>query len=161
MDHAAVMEKSRPKGLTILCLLSMAGILLKIGFSVVELTKNHNDFDLALLKFSSLFSENSRDILKIVEYTQQNALTVLITNVVVLTGIIMMWNLKKAGFGVYLAGQLASFAIPFWFLGWYNYFGFALVDNVSEAPIYVTYKIVVIATAITFILLYYLQMKKL
>ena len=86
-----VSTKSRPKLLTVLCILSFAGIAISlIGY------------------FNSYY--------QYVEMQALNASSFIVMagfELIILAGVVLMWKLRKTGFYIYLSVKLISLAYPF------------------------------------------------
>lgn len=51
------------------------------------------------------------------ENIRKNALGAMLSAIITLTGAILMWNLKRSGFYLYIFGTLVTFSVPFYLYG--------------------------------------------
>ncbi len=124
----------RPEFLTVICILSFIGLGLGIfnGFSGLVFS-NVSDSLIPLIEDVS--EQASREMMNVPENTEAFiqemfdiiiqalnniavlSLLILLTQGLALSGVIMMWNLKKTGFYIYVAGKVIYLLIPVSVLG--------------------------------------------
>ena len=83
--------KSRPTLLTVLCVLSFAGIAL----SIIGYINSY-------YQYQEMQALNANSFIVMAGF-----------ELIILAGVVLMWKLKRTGFYVYLAGKLISLAYPF------------------------------------------------
>lgn len=99
--------QKRPVFLTVLCILSLAGILFVIYSSSAKLFSLSNT-ESFFQKMGSLGIPmlETIDYEKFIYFTKIYHIINLIASLVCLAGVITMWKLKKAGYFIYAAGEL-------------------------------------------------------
>lgn len=142
------MEGIRPTFLTVLCILTF----LYSGFSIVngarvymnpyqtiqetqdqfDELEDQIDQDEMPAIISDLFSSVSR--INTPETLKKNSMATIIVSILTLLGAIFMWDLKKRGFYIYVAGTIAGVIIPLVvyggnFLGIASAFGAAVIGG--------------------------------
>jgi hypothetical protein len=116
--------KKRPAFLTVLCILSFVGI--GIGFisalysiftfsRSVELMNQYGD-----MMSSSPFGGMMDSLVK---WGQTLYIIQLIANLICLAGVLMMWNLKRMGYFIYVIGEIAPAIASFALIGGYGPLG--------------------------------------
>ena len=107
-------ETTRPAFLTVLWILTWvgSGIGLIIGlFAIIGLFTSGPEAYTARQIIISLTSEETLESMKIVMYAGP------VCTVLCIIGSVMMWQLKKAGFFIYLIGEVAPLVLSFILLG--------------------------------------------
>jgi hypothetical protein len=117
-------KKKRPAFLTVLCILSFIGI--GIGFisalysiftfsRSVEMMNQYGD-----MMSSSPFGGMMDSLVK---WGQTLYIIQLIANLLCLAGVLMMWNLKRMGYFIYVIGEIAPAIASFALIGGYGPLG--------------------------------------
>jgi hypothetical protein len=96
-------ETTRPAFLTVLCILTWVGSGLGLISGLFGL--------MSASAFDGYGMGSSMESLKMIQYAG------LICNVLCIIGSVMMWQMKKVGFFIYLVGELAPLALSFIILG--------------------------------------------
>jgi hypothetical protein len=125
---------NRPQLLTVVCILSFIGLGLGIfnGFSGLIFSSVSKS---VIPMIEDGYEEVSREMSDVPEHTREFVLNILDISIealenigvlsllillahgVALSGVIMMWNLKKTGFYLYVAGKVIYLLIPVSILG--------------------------------------------
>lgn len=137
---------ARPVFITVLCILTFIGsgwglVSESIKYftadsqaAAISLTKEKVNKDLQKNKNHNERAEFTRKMMNSLKTTPENIKTGAVSNVAAallcLTGAFMMWNLKKPGFYLYVAGTLVGIISPFVIFGGSN-----LVSILSSAVI--------------------------
>lgn len=126
MEHKVqspvVSEKKRQVFLKVLCILSFAGIGFILISSVISLLSYSNTpatFERFGSEFKNLLS--GTDMAKMEYLTKVRTIGDIAAALVCLTGVLLMWNLKKTGYFIYIIGEIAPFII-FTLLFWNSYY---------------------------------------
>jgi hypothetical protein len=122
-------QKARPTLLTVLCILSFIGI----GFSLIGSLNNAlrpdnfinkveqsqallEDYDETGSFLDSLMKMGEVDS-EMVEKIVPLSVSAIILSLLLLFGVIQMWNLKKQGFYIYMGVKVLSFIVPIIIVG--------------------------------------------
>ena len=127
-------KKPRPALLTVIGILSFVGLGYRILTGVINAALGTVTSTLA--PFISDILENEADLSDVPEPVQKIVvgifeaitklmanitgiyITIVLLSVVALLGVIMMWQLKKAGFYLYAAARVLLILVPFVFIGY-------------------------------------------
>ena len=110
--------KKRPTFLLVLCILSYAGIgfvVLTSLFSLFSYSGSQVSFERYGSDFNNFLS--GTDIAQMMALTRTRTIFDIVAAFICLAGVLLMWNLKKAGYFVYIIGEIAPFIISiilFW-----------------------------------------------
>ncbi|MCW3083788.1 MAG: hypothetical protein JWP12_1154 [Bacteroidetes bacterium] len=106
----------RPQLLTVLCVLSFIWIGLTT-FGALVITPL-SDIMVQILKTNPQFDpERDVDVITVFQAGWKYYLPVILLNILELTGVIMMWKLKKNGFHFYTIANILLFFLPIVMLG--------------------------------------------
>jgi len=148
----------RPEFLTVLCILSFAGLGIRILRSIADSVGG-----MVTSAFSPIYNEVINDlktdmndvpfpvenllasVQKLLDHITTFGLMRLSMSVIALIGVILMWNLKKEGFYIYAVFRILILLIPVIILG-FNLFSMMMISSG-------------IVFAILFIVLYSLNLK--
>jgi hypothetical protein len=100
-------SKKRPEFLTVLCIISYVGIGFAVFSALIGLlivTTGHSM--MFMHQNNSIFGNIIDNTDDYVRMQQINSLIALIAALVCLAGVLMMWNLKKAGYFIYIIGEI-------------------------------------------------------
>ncbi len=127
-------KKERPALLTVIGILSFVGLGYRILTGTINATlgtitssiapflndvfKNEADISDAPEPIQKLIHGIFNAITKLMENITGIYLTIVILSIVALLGVIMMWQLKKAGFYLYAAARVLIILVPFVFIGY-------------------------------------------
>jgi hypothetical protein len=104
---APVATQSRPTFLTVLCILSFVGVGFVILSSLYNLLSNQVSQSVEILQNSnSPFGSMIEDADAYQSTVFITTIINLIAGLICLAGVLLMWNLKKAGFYLYTAAEL-------------------------------------------------------
>lgn len=121
--NVAETAKKRPGFLKVLCILSFIGI----GFAVIGGIYNLMTIQATIDTLRMASGLLGGDLGSSIDAFIQWGTTVYIINIVAalvcLIGVIMMWNLKKSGFYIYLIGEIAPAIASFALIGGFGPFG--------------------------------------
>jgi hypothetical protein len=100
-------SKKRPEFLTVLCIISFVGIGIAILGALIGLLMSSSGHSMMFMHqnnpvFGNII-ENPDDYMKM---SQINSIIALIAAIVCLAGVLMMWNLKKSGYFIYIVGEI-------------------------------------------------------
>jgi hypothetical protein len=148
MEENTVIEKKKlPAFLKILCILSFVGIgvyLVTYIFGYIYVKTLIEDSR----SLNEAFGEGSdvSNILKDSEPLMKNGILYYILSmigcIICLVGVILMWKLKKAGFYIYIVGEIAPLILPFILLGGFGALSvFALVLGIIPVAFIAMYAI--------------------
>jgi len=118
IEHPVITVKKRPTFLLVLCILSFAGIgfvLLSSFITLFSYSSSLATFERYGSEFNNLLG--GTDIAQMMALTRIRTIINIIAALVCLAGVLMMWNLKKAGYYIYIVGEIAPFIIStilFW-----------------------------------------------
>lgn len=164
MENTNSTETKRPTFLTVLCILTFIGVAISLYSSLTgyfeakekaaagvsisqeidQALENADNVDQAEMGPTKDMIKGVTDKLDYGKMATGNLLGGGL-NIIILAGALLMWRLKKSGFYIYTAAQLAQVGVSFWSLG-----GGALGGAVG---------IVVALLALLFIILYGLNLK--
>lgn len=138
-------KKERPTFLTVLCILSFIGV----GFAVISqlIALFATKAGSALMDAATESLEGYQDIpgMDLVESTVDHASTLAIIGIVaalvVLWGVIWMWNLKKTGYYIYIVGELTPVIVSFILVGFGSFLGgfFAMIGLIFPVLFIILY----------------------
>jgi hypothetical protein len=106
----------RPKFLQVICILSFigCGIMILFGavglknlFSTIEELANEEN----MLMLQQMSQESYDSAVAALEYKDINAIFGILTPAISLVGVIMMWNLKKPGFILYVFAEILPYIL--------------------------------------------------
>jgi hypothetical protein len=121
--NPVVETKKRPQFLTVLCILSFVGI----GIGVISGLYSLMTFSstIALMQGSAgLFGgELGESIDALIKWGQTVYIIDIVSALICLGGVLMMWNLKKTGFFIYLIGEIAPAIASFALMGGFGPLG--------------------------------------
>jgi hypothetical protein len=146
--------KTRPTFLTVLCILSFVGIGLIMFSGLINLLTNSGSTVLRL------FQNSESPFGTIIENPDEFVSTTFIVNLVgffaalvCLTGVVMMWKLKRTGFYIYAVGEIVPPIVSLALSGRAGY------GNSLFASLFVVGLIISFLFAIAFIIMYAVNLK--
>jgi hypothetical protein len=158
-----VSEIERPQFLKVLCILSFigCGIMLLFGLfglknlfhTVEELASEQN-----MMQLQQMSQEGYDAAVNALQYKNINAIFGLLTPLLSLFGVIMMWNLKKAGFILYVFAELLPYLLIFLTTGLKSVTAMGGMMENFQSIIYVV-MIMVVVFDLAFIIMYSLNLK--
>lgn len=149
-------QRQRPVFLTVLCIISYVGLGLSIIGGLMNLLTSQfaSKFTPIFTKLSKYSSHNIEydsmgDVFAFVEKALEQAfnmnLTTILLSIIALIGVLMMWQLKKTGYFLYVGAKVFVLSVPVIFLG-VNFF---TLISISFSGVF----------AILFIILYGVNLK--
>lgn len=114
-----VFADTKPQGrnnfITVLCILSWVGIGLFIIYDIYKVFAYSTVGSLynstSVMAQGNLFGSQFGDLNKMMEYGKIHAIAQLICSLVALPATILMWNMKKIGFFLYLIAQVVPIVL--------------------------------------------------
>ncbi|MEW6468283.1 MAG: hypothetical protein AB1458_05125 [Bacteroidota bacterium] len=119
--------QKRPAFLITLCVLSFVGVGLWFIFGIYQLWAARMSASLAGIMTEVNTAINTPEwdaAMRWVRYGETLAIVKLVCTALVLLGAILMWNLRKAGFFIYVAAQLTPIVLYFVLIGGLGLDGF-------------------------------------
>lgn len=163
LNSENVEVSARPKFLQTLCILSFiaCGIMLIFGlfglknlFSTVEeLASDEN-----MMMLQQMSEESYENAVAALQYKDINAIFGVLTPALSLIAVIMMWNLKKAGFILYVFGELLPYVLITFTTGMSTFKTMGGAMENMQSVIYVVMVLVVVFD-IAFMIMYALNLK--
>jgi hypothetical protein len=153
----------RPKFLQTICILSFigCGIMLVFGlfglknlFSTVEeLASDEN-----MMMLQQMSQESYDNAVAALQYKDINAIFGVLTPALSLIAVIMMWNLKKAGFILYVFGELLPYVLIAFTTGTKTFSAMGGAMENFQSIIYIVMGLVVVFD-IVFMIMYAMNLK--
>ena len=147
------LSKERPAFLTVLCIISYVGLGMKIlnsisgaifGLYASYFETFIRDFVNQNIVFNEIpenvryfIIDSLRIFYKAMEHATSMSLLTLVLSVAALFGVIMMWQLKKAGFYLYTGSKVFTILVPVIFLGFNLFTVIAVTSAGSFALIFI------------------------
>lgn len=146
-------KKRRPVFLTVLCILSFAGIAYVITTSLLNIIQP-SKAQLMLEKFAAMGNPllASLNIGKFLQYSEINNIISIIAALICLAGVVFMWKLKRMGFYIYAAGEIIPSLATF-FLFW-NFF-----DHPLMSLAFMISAVLMLLLSIAFLIMYAMNLK--
>ena len=116
LDENVLTTPERPQFLQVLCILSFigCGIMLLLGlFGLRNLFMTPEEILMSpnIQALKEMSPESYQNVVDSMEFKNISAITGILFPALSLIGAILMWNLKKTGFFLYLAGELLPYII--------------------------------------------------
>jgi hypothetical protein len=153
----------RPQFLKVLCILSFigCGIMIIMGLfglknlfmSVEELAADQN-----MMRLQAMSQESYDIAVSALQYKNINAIFGLLTPALSLVGVIMMWQLKKAGFILYVFAELLPYVLITLTTGIKSITAMGAMMEGMQSIMYV-FMILVVVFDIAFIIMYAMNLK--
>lgn len=151
------MNTQRPLFLTILCILSFAGI----GINLIYYIYSYFSFSqqqVSGLDFLGAFNPMIKTMLSFVKFIKWSIILNIIFNLVCLLGVFLMFRLNKKGYFAYIVGELAP--VVMMFIGYFKFQSvIRMMPSEASTLLSLPFFVLMASIAILFVVLYGLNLK--
>ena len=124
LENPLVETNKRPTFLTVLCILSFVGIGIGIISEIYSLLTFSKTIEMMNQYKGMMGGTSMGGMIDSLETWGQTLYVIeIVANAICLVGVFMMWKLNKAGYFIYIVGEIAPAAASFALMGGYGMLG--------------------------------------